>query len=306
MSIPNYYRPVYSEKDSQAYNLFEDMKKRYQTMSNRYIPTTVNPTKYDSNKINNVGKDLNVLQEIQDAAENSEAYARDAADQQQANREARDATRSDDDSDGGWLSMIFQVIPIGINVVRKGPVIARGFKEMLTAVIDLVKNLAITTVILFRDTFVFTGHAFFYIYTLILCTVFNLTNLHKCILFYLFDLFMFGLKMIIISLLFMIDVFFYIKGYAGISAVEGFYLAMDFISYIDEIIYQITDIHVLSYPNFIIKLCYRCEMMGDTTNFHKAKSELGYDITILVPENIGAPLSMFTTGVSNVFSFFKL
>ena len=306
MSIPNYYRPVYSEKEREKYNLFNDMQNRYQTMSKKYVPTTVNAKEYDSSKLENVGKDANALQDLQDQIETRQAAERDAVEKAQSEKDAKNATRMDDDEDGSWLSMIFQIVPIGINVLRKGPVLARGFNEMINGLIGLVNNLAITAVILFRDTFVFTGHAFYYVFTLLLCGVYNMFNLHKCIMFYLFDLFLFCLKMIIISLLFVIDVFFSIRFHTGISAVEMFYLALEFIHSIDELIYELTQIHVLSYPVFVIKLCYRCEMMGDTTKFQNARDDLGYDVTVRVPEVLGTPFGIIASGIRNIGSIFQL
>lgn len=303
MSIPNYYRTVYSEKDYQLNQLFQQMKS---SMSKAYQSSQIPVTDYDDSGLADVGKNLDLQQALSDAASLAEAYARDKADAAQEDKDAKKATEKGDDSDGSWLAMIFQVIPIGIKVIRKAPQLARGFKEISHGLIDLVKNLAVSAVIFFVDSMVYAGEGFYYVFTLILCAVLNLTNIHKCILFYLFDLFIFALKMLIISLLFAIDVFFNVKTWIGMSCVDAFYMGLDMIERFDDVIYQQFQIHVVHYPDFIVNLCYRCEAMGDTSGFYAAKKKVNYDLNVMLPEKVGEPIAEVRAGISDVAGIFSL
>jgi len=303
MSIPNYYRTIYSEKDYQLNQLFQQMKS---SMSKAYQSSQIPVTEYDDSGLADVGKDLDLQQSLSDAAAMAEAYARDKADAEQEDKDAKKATTNKEDSDGSWLAMIFQVIPIGIKVIKNGKKLTQGFKEISRGLIDLVKNLAISAVIFFVDSMVFAGEWFYYVFTLILCSVLNLTNIHKCIIFYLFDLFLFSLKMLIISLLFAIDIFFNMKTWLGMSCVDMFYMGLDMIEQFDDYIYQQFQIHVVHYPDFLINLCYRCEAMGDTSGFYAAKKKVGYDVTVMLPEKVGEPIAEIRSGITNVAGIFSL
>jgi hypothetical protein len=216
-----------------------------------------------------------------------------------------DGTPEDTENDG-FMTLIFKIVPIGINVLKKGPVLVKGLKDMIQGMIDLVKNLAISSVILFIDTFTFMAQGFYFVFTLLLCGVLNLGNLHKCILFYLFDLFLLAIYMIIVSVLLLIDVFFNVKQYTGISCVEELNIIIDTIPVLDDIIYQMTTIHLLRYPDFIINLCYRCELMGDTKPFFDTAHKFNYDATQLVPTRIGRAISAVTGGIGDIVSIFSI
>ena len=197
-------------------------------------------------------------------------------------------------------------MPFGVNVLKKAPVLADGLKEVALSIIKMIANLIILWIVLFIDTWTFTIQWFNFVFTMLLCMVFNLTNLPKCIVFYLFDLFLLVVFMLIMSVLLLIDVFFGVKKYLGISCVGALMQAIGSIGQIDSAIYGATGVHVFNYPDFILNLCYRCEMAGDLSGFYKAAGKLGYDLGVLVPDGIGGPIGEFAGGIGEMVSIFSL
>jgi hypothetical protein len=305
ITTPTYYRPLYSEKEHNMFNQFSQMMSQAKAIAAVESPVS-EPGNFDASVLSDVGKDL---QSIADSAEDAANAAADKAQKEQNekdNEKAKsDGTPEDTDNDG-FMTLIFKIVPIGINVLKKGPVLVKGLKDMIQGTIDLVKNLAISSVILFIDTFTFVAEGFYFVFTLLLCGVLNLGNLHKCILFYLFDLFLLAIYMIIVSVLLLIDVFFNVKQYTGISCVEELNIIIDTIPVLDDIIYQMTTIHLFRYPDFIINLCYRCELMGDTKPFFDTAHKFNYDATQLVPTSIGRAISEVTGGIGDIVSIFSI
>jgi hypothetical protein len=296
-----YYRPILDGQQNAFGRLFGAVNK-LAGKAGAYNPMKKKTKAYDKNKLNSMDKDPEA-----EARRQEEEAANEEEEGDQEEEKGKDPTQGVDKSDdSSILAAIFKIVPIGINVLSKGPIVAKGFKEVALSIIDLVKNLGILTVILFIDTVVFVGQFFYFIFTLLLCMVFNLSNIHKCILFYIFDLFLLAIFMIIMSLLLLIDVFFGIKKFVGVSCVESFMMVLGSLVDIDSAMYDATGVHIFSYPEFILNMCYRCEMMGDTSGFFNALKTLGTDLGIKVPKGIGEPVGDFTGGVGDIVSLFSL
>lgn len=278
-----------------------------------YIPTELQSIEYDPNAlrdVTNMANDvLQSMQNVTNAITNSaESAARDKANEAKSAAAAalENGMNMGDTSDSNLLAMIFKIIPIGVNVVKKSGTILQGLKEVAMGIVDLIKNIAVVTAIFTIDTIEFVGQLLYYLFKLMICSVSNLTNLHKCILFYLFDVFIFLLVVIVISALFMIDMIFMVKNVIGISCVELFMMIPELIGHVDEIIYEYTDIHFFRYPSPIIKLCYTCDAMGDTSGFKHASSEMFKVVFKMIPKDIGHPISDISKGIGHMFSFFNI
>lgn len=300
--IPNYNNRAQSITSDWA-NLLSSIASSVNQAS-----SAIQRSAYDSSKLSQVGKDSA-------AAAATQQQQQQQADQQQINSDsdaskqnAQDATAGADEnsSDSFLLAMIFKIVPIGVNVLKKGPVLADGLKNIALSIVDMISNLAMLSIILFMDSFSFVAESFYFVFTMLLCMVFNLTNLPKCIVFYLFDLFLLAVFMFIMSVLLLIDVFFGIKRYAGMSCVEMLMMAIGSIGKIDSAIYRVTGVHLFNYPDFILNLCYRCEMAGDLSGFYKSAGKMGYDLGVLVPDGIGGPIGEFAGGIGELVSIFSL
>jgi hypothetical protein len=263
---------------------------------------------YNSNKLSKVGTDQDAEKAAADKAAADEDAERIQSDAERDKKNAQDSIGDADENseDSFILAMVFKIVPIGVNIGKKAPVLAEGLKSITMSIINMITNLGILAVILFADTFSFVVQSFYFVFTMLLCMVFNLTNLPKCILFYLFDLFLLAVFMIIMSVLLLIDVFFGIKKYLGISCVEALMMAIGSLGDIDAAIHGATGVHVFSYPDFILNLCYRCEMAGNLSGFYKASGKMGYDLGILVPEGIGGPIGEFVGGILDMVSIFSI
>ena len=204
------------------------------------------------------------------------------------------------------LAMIFKIVPIGINIAKRGKTIVAGLKETSMGIVNLIKNAAILTAIIGIDTINFFMQLFIFMFKLLLCSVTIISNFPKCVVFYFIDVLMFFVFICIISVLFMIDMFLLVKTWAGISCVEMFLMLLMILEEIDKTVYSAVSVHIIHYPDSINKLCYTCSAMGDTSGFKNAASRIFRDIFIKLPSDIGGPIGEFITGIGHIFSFLNL
>lgn len=210
------------------------------------------------------------------------------------------------EKDENLLAMIFKILPIGINIAKKGKTIATGFKEAATGIVNLITNIAFLTATTGLDTIIFFGELFIYLFKLLICSVTMITNFPKCVIFYLIDVLLFFAIVIVISPLFVVDVIFMVKYFIGISCVEAFLLFLSILEEIDKMIYSMFSIHIIHYPTSVINRCYKCDAMGDTTSFNNALRTLFGDIFIDIPNGIASPAGKIITGIGHIFSFLNL
>jgi len=300
--VPDYTNRAQSVASNWA-NILSNMA----TQAGASGSTAVSRTAYNTSQLSQVGTDPDAQQaQAQQQAQveqQSDLQAQSETDKQNAKNKTANADENSED--GFILAMVFKIVPIGMNIIKKAPNLVEGLKGITLSIIDMVANLAILSIILFADSFTFVAQSFYFVFTMLLCMVFNLTNLHKCILFYLFDLFLIVVFMIIMSVLLLIDVFFGVKRFIGISCVEALMMAIGSIGDIDSSIHGATGVHLFSYPDFILNLCYRCEMAGDLSGFYKSAGKMGYDLGVLVPTGIGGPIGGFIQGILDLVSIFS-
>jgi ribosomal protein L12E/L44/L45/RPP1/RPP2 len=285
---------------------FTNLIKSLMTKS-EYIPTQIDPADYDMSKLATAGADA--VSSMSSAAQNQAAAESQAAEQNSQDKEAEadedeKGMKKDDESDGNLLAMIFGIVKVGINIVKKGKTIAQGFKEVPIGLGQLIANVAIMTAILGIDTFNFAVQLCVYLFKLLICTVQKLTDIPKCAVFYFIDVVIFIVVAVIVSILFMIDMIFMIKSWVGMSCVELFFMAIGMIKVLDELIYSYAEVHVFRYPEPIINLCYRCSTMGDTSGFWTAVGRMFDDIFVMLPSGIGDPISEIIKGFKHIFAFF--
>jgi hypothetical protein len=271
---------------------------------------TIPKVEYDDNLLDNIGKTAGeIMNEVRTAAEEQAAqknqmlYAQQSA---ESDKQARAGINTRDTGSDNLLAMIFKIVPIGINIFKKGKTVATGLKRTALGLVNLVKNLAITTAILGVDSIVFAFQSAYYSFKVMLCAIGGLSNLHKCILFFIVDLILYLFLLMVTSVLFMIDVFFQVKRLAGISCVEMLILALDGVEEFDKLVYSFVGIHPFHYPDMIIEMCYTCSAMGDTSGFKKASKKMYGDVFVMVPNKIGSPLGDIVRGIGNIFDLFNV
>jgi hypothetical protein len=266
-----------------------------------------------------VGKDLQDLatQAANDAQEQSQAAFRElqkkamakAAELTSAAGGLNSNTRDDDDDSSGLLKilrMIFKIVPIGINIVKNTKTLKKGFEKTAAGLIALIKNLAITTIIFGVDTIRFTFELGYMAFKTMICSVGGMLNLHKCILFYLFDFVVLFLILVLTSILFMLDIFFSVKLFLGISCVELLIFGFDSLEEFDKWVFQWAGAHLVHYPDFVMNLCYKCSSSGDSSGFSYASKKIYNDIFVMIPNKIGSPIGNIVRGIGQIFGFFNL
>ena len=303
--IRNYTRKIAGEKtDMDVLNKLKSAT----AAAAAYTPTEIPKIEYDESAITNATTSLTervktatnkTAQSVISSATKKVKSADKAALRLQSGMDTGDT------SDSNLLAMIFKIVPVGINVVRKSNTMLNGLKESVMGLVNLIKNTAILTAIYTIDTIQFISQLMYYLFKLMICAVGNLGNIHKCIIFYLIDVFIFVLTVLIISMLFLIDMIFMIKKYAGVSCVELFTMLPKLIEKFDDFIYSYTSVHIFQYPAPIIKMCYTCDAMGDTSGFKSAFSEWFNVTFVRVPNEIGGPIGDIFTGIGHFFSFFN-
>lgn len=279
--------------------------------SYKAIPSVPEPTTpYDDSTLADVTKfSTEVLAQIADKANQaakSDAIPKFDSDTALAKAGLQAKADSGDTSDGFILKMIFDIVPIGVNIAKKGKTIAAGFKETAMGIVDLIKNLALLTAVIGIDTIQFFVQLFIYLFKLLLCSVTIISNFPKCVIFYVIDVVMFAVFVIIVSLLFIIDLFLMVKSIAGISCIEAFIMLLGILDKIDSAIYSAFSIHLIRYPDKIINMCYTCSAMGDTSGFKSAASSIFKDIFISIPSDVGGPIGEAIGGIGHIFSFLDI
>lgn len=303
--IRNYTRKTGKKTDFDVLN-------KLKSATSSYIPTELEKTEYDQSVLDDV---TNLAKELTQSAEQASAMAKSKemaaayAAQNKANqskaKKLKNGINTSDDSESNVFAMIMKIVPIGINVVRKSKNIAQGFKNGIMGLVDLIKNIAIISAIFTIDTIRFVSELLYFLFKLLICSVANLGNIHKCIVFYIFDVILFVITVLIMSVLFIIDMIFMVKTFTGISCVEAFLMVPELISKLDAMIYKYISIHIFRYPAPIIKLCYTCSAMGNTSGFKRASSSMFNIIFRMIPKGIGGPIGQIFKGIGEIFSFFK-
>lgn len=269
------------------------------------------PTKsYDSSllsSLTNLSSEL--LANARDLADESAQAANDENDDNDAENQKANSSKgmnTKDKSNDNLLAMIFKIVPIGINIAKKGKTIAQGLKETYMGIADIIKNTAILTGIIGMDSILFSIQSCIFIFKLLVCSVEKMSNFPKCVIFYLIDILVIVVFAAIMSILFIIDVILMPKQWAGISCVELFIILLSIIEQIDQIVYKTLSFHLVHYPEKIITMCYDCAPMRDISGFKQAALRWFNDVFIRIPKDIGGPIGGILTGIGHIFSFFNL
>jgi len=218
---------------------------------------------------------------------------------QQAHAEA-ESTKTDSNKSGGGdadsggfpIPAIFKIVPIGLNVIAKAPNLATGFVDIIEGVEMALVNTVLSSFDLFVSTLDFSVQGFKFLMIVIICLVENLSNFNTCILFYICDLIVLIVYLVIFSILALIDNMFLIK-YAGISSAEMVGELYSPIMQLDDTIYGMTGMHVVGYPDYIIQRCYTCKYKLNVKETTKAENRFMNVVFDVIPGRLLEPIYKF-------------
>ena len=114
------------------------------------------------------------------------------------------------------------------------------------------------------------------------------------------------LYVVFLSVFFLLDILLVIPMLLGFGLVDVFTQILDAIDQFDRIMYNSTGVHIFAYPEWIIKMCYRCDLMGDTTGIDNASKRLHVDYTQILPKKVLKPLGRMMGGVGDILSIFNI
>lgn len=268
---------------------------------------------YDPNKLKRVGRTKQEEDEELEAEEDDEeTKARKKKEQKELDDNAAAANASvngisETESDSASIfAMLFKIVPIGLGVSRRLPNVARGLKNIAQGFAEEVVGLAITSIRLFADWVVQIIYLKDYIFNWIICAIFKLFTLHKCIPFYVLDAILLVMYLAIFSVCFMLDVVLLLKYLFGFGLIDVLTMIFDALDRIDRSIYMSSGIHIFGYPDWIIQMCYRCDILGDTSGITNASKRLYFDYTQLLPRSVLNPLGRIAGGFGDVLSIFNI
>lgn len=303
--------PNTSEIDLKQYRMNSDALLRSAISSIPQPPPT--PTlPYDVSKLSNLSKLsselLESIAETQELPDDPNAPPPDFdsdtdAAKKDLEKDIRTGSTKKSDS---ILAMIFKIVPIGVNIAKRGKTIATGFKEAGKGIVDLVVNAALLTAIIGIDSIKYGFQFGIYLFKLLLCSIKFIINCPKCIFFYFTQLYTYIMLMVLISICFIFDAFFMVKYFTGVSCVETFLFILQMLEVTDKFIYSNTSYHIIHYPDTINELCYNCNEMGDTSAFMQLNRRMFNHIFVDIPKKIGGPIGETITGVGHILSFLDI
>jgi hypothetical protein len=103
-----------------------------------------------------------------------------------------------------------------------------------------------------------------------------------------------------------LDVLLFIPYFIGFGLVDVLTMILEKMDDVDRMVYKMAGVHPFAYPEWIIKMCYRCELMGDTTGIDRAAKRIRYDYTTLLPQKVLKPLGRMAGGLGDVLSIFNI
>lgn len=305
---------------SDYYNTFKDPTKddsffkKAGDLATQYNPVSVinQAAKYDTSKIADFANQLKEQAGV--GASAAAAMRKDLARTMADENEKADVDNEIDklkinskSSSSNILAMIFKIVPIGLNIIGRLPVLAKGTGEVIQGTTQGIVGLGMTSFQLFMDTYKFMYQWFIFTFIAIMCSFENLSQLNKCFLFYIIDIILLSIFVLIMSFLFLCDViFFFVKKMIGIGFVDIFLMVLDILESIDQMVYGLLGLHIFHYPDAIIRMCYSCSLKYNTPALKSTFGKLKYDLGTLLPRRVGPPFSKLSSGGTKIMSVFKM
>jgi hypothetical protein len=180
-----------------------------------------------------------------------------------------------------------------------------GFKYGIDGTGLGIKNSAIITGLMFRDSFAYGFEAATYGYRWLMCNVRKLRNIHYCFIFYIFDLILYIIYIIVYSTAILLDAIFNIKRLFGYSLQNAFSRSTKSVRDLDKVIYSYSGIHITKYPTYIDNLCYKCSPEPNAKALDRRKNVLNDNFNRKFPKMIRPSIRKFEKSGQEFKNVFK-
>lgn len=263
-------------------------------------------TKYTTNTLNSVSNKV-----------------KDATDQAQSQADIMNAVREEEDKDfttpaekdemsnlrknkGKFsLPMVFKIVPIGLNIIAKGPTLVSGATDVMMGLKKALVNTVVSIADLFKSLLSFSVEGFKFSFVLLICFLENMSNFNSCVIFYFIDICLIIVYLLLFSFLSLLDALFFEKLF-GIGLVEIVTMGFSAIYEIDEMIFKASGLHVLAYPKCIQKMCYTCSVKSNHKQVASTGGNLLNAITSRIPKRQAEPIHKFISAGKKFASVFKI
>jgi hypothetical protein len=258
------------------------------------------------------------LKKVSDKTDEQKKRAQSEMDEARALRDAEDESSDPNDAEskdnianakrlkkGFDLMEIFKIVPIGINVIAKGPNLVAGAADVMVGLQKALINTGINLFDFFRSFFSFSVEGFKFAFILLVCFLENMSNFNSCVIFYVIDIVFIICFLLLFSLLNLLDALFFEKTF-GIGLVQIIMKVYDMIIQIEEMIYEFTGLHLLQYPKCIQKMCYTCSIKTNKREFVDTGSNMVNAVTSRIPRRFMEPIHRFISAGKNFASIFKI
>jgi hypothetical protein len=142
----------------------------------------------------------------------------------------------------------------------------------------------VITGLMFKAIFEYAYEAATYGYRWLTCSIEKLKNIHYCFIFYILDIILYLMYIIILSTIVLLDAIFQVKSWLGYSLQSGFNRSVKSIRDLDKVIYSYSGIHIIKYPTYIETLCYKCKVPPDARAMAKREKRLKDDFNYKYPK----------------------
>ena len=211
----------------------------------------------------------------------------------------------DSSEDGFSIEKILKIVPIGINVLAKGPTLASGFADLVQGTAIGLVNVSLSSLDLFLSTFSFSLQGFKFMFILLICMVENMSNMNVCIVFYILDVIVLTIFLFIFSVLKLFDEALMIR-LTGVSVVELVMMVYEPVVMLDDYIHSISGYHFIHYPDYITNKCYTCSVKLNTERTVETGTRLVDVLTGVIPRRMGEPIDKVISAFSKFVSIFDL
>ena len=202
------------------------------------------------------------------------------------------------------LSMVLKMVPIGVNIAKRGKTLAIGFKELGIGIANMIKNSALLLTLIGIDSIIFFVQLFIFLFKLLFCSITIIMRVPKCVVFYYVHAYIIYILILTGSVCFLFDIFLMVKYFTGSSFLEMFLFSLQIAEIADQFTYSNFNFHIIHYSDSINEYCYDCSTMGDTSGFKAVASRMFNYFFVSIPLDVGGPLGEALTGLGHIFGFF--
>jgi hypothetical protein len=194
------------------------------------------------------------------------------------------------------LSLIPMIVKFILSLPQRFAHIAAGIINIFFGIAVELKDLGVVTGIVLIDFFIFIEYTWEFIKTYTICSLYFLSNITRCIFYYIIDI-------VGILLYLPVRIFLYIFYVLGVNLYSVETQIWDGLEKLDSIILGYTGIHIIHWPKSIRDQCYNCKRLK--INIYAGTiMNLVDDFTIKIPTIMASGISYLVAAFGNVEQVF--